>query len=91
MAKNLGARTVMIMNQAKQEVERREETEEEESKTDTEKNTVQTENNSGSLQSVGKLQVCLRETVMMAKYIRFLTSLLIFKYGNHYLLILSLI
>ena len=53
--RKLGARTVMIMNQAKQEVERREETKEEKSKGDTEKNAVQTKNQSGSLQSVGRV------------------------------------
>ena len=52
MAKNLGARTVMIMNQAKQEVVRREESKVEVLKEDLEN---ATKSESGTLKSVGKL------------------------------------
>ena len=55
MAKNLGARTVMIMNQAKQEVVRREESKEVQ-KNDLENDIMlQTKSESGTLKSVGKI------------------------------------
>ena len=57
MAKNLGVRTVMIMNQAKQEVVRREESEEVQ-KNDLENDVMlQTKSESGTLKSVGKMPV----------------------------------
>ena len=55
MAKNLGARTVMIMNQAKQEVVRREESKEVQ-KNDLENDIMlQTKSESETLKSVGKI------------------------------------
>ena len=55
MAKNLGARTVMIMNQAKQEVVRRKESKEV-LKNDLENDTLlHTKSESGTLKSVGKI------------------------------------
>ena len=57
MTKNLGARTVKIMNQAKQEVVRREESEEVQ-KNDLENDVMlQTKSESGTLKSVGKMPV----------------------------------
>ena len=76
MAKNLGARTVMIMNQAKQEVVRRKESKEV-LKNDLENDTLlQTKSESGTFKSVGKmpetnsiLQVNLRESVVMKQFL----------------------
>ena len=57
MTKNLGARTVKIMNQAKQEVVRREESEEVQ-KNDLENDVMlQTKSESETLKSVGKMPV----------------------------------
>ena len=68
MTKNLGARTVKIMNQAKQEVVRREESEEVQ-KNDLENDVMlQTKSESGTLKSVGKMPVL--QVNLRAKFLR---------------------
>ena len=68
MTKNLGARTVKIMNQAKQEVVRREESEEVQ-KNDLENDVMlQTKSESGTLKSVGKMPVL--QVNLGAKFLR---------------------